>query len=234
MYRPTFQNINVLSTAECEQVQHDVMALRLRWMDRHPTLPFHTLGAASYLDAVGESPAYARLAREYNPLLKAHFTWLYDRVASALANALGAPTAHAEPLGLPGFHIFLSDKAFEQPLASVHYDLQYLLHDWSSHEADLGDPISFTLAIALPRHGGGLRTWDVSNDERRAYADKLPEELAHSRPVTHHAYERGHMALHSGHLLHQIAPAVDLLPDDRRITLQGHGVRVGGIWRLYW
>ena len=79
MHRPTFQNINVLSTAECEQVQHDVMALRLRWMDRHPPLPVLTLGAASYLDAVGESPAYSRLAREYNPLLKAHFTWLYDR-----------------------------------------------------------------------------------------------------------------------------------------------------------
>ena len=86
----------------------------------------------------------------------------------------------------------------------------------------------------MPRHGGGLRTWDVSNDERRARSDKLPDELTHGRPLTHHAYERGHMALHSGHLLHQIAPGVDLQPDDQRITLQGHGVRTGGVWRLYW
>ena len=42
------------------------------------------------------------------------------------------------------------------------------------------------------------------------------------------------MALHAGHLLHQIAPGTALQPQDERITLQGHGVYVDGAWRLYW
>jgi hypothetical protein len=36
-----------------------------------------------------------------------------------------------------------------------------------------------------------------------------------------------------GQAKHQIAPAFNCEPRDRRITLQGHGVRCDGVWRLY-
>lgn len=46
-------------------------------------------------------------------------------------------------------------------------------------------------------------------------------------------YKVGQMFYHTGHVLHQIIPGYDLQPDDRRITLQGHGIKCDGIWRLY-
>ena len=46
----------------------------------------------------------------------------------------------------------------------------------------------------------------------------------------------GVMAIHSGHLFHQIAPFVDPLPDDERLTLQAHALPVneGERWIVYW
>jgi len=35
-------------------------------------------------------------------------------------------------------------------------------------------------------------------------------------------------------MLHQIAPAKDMKPNDERITLQGHGLICDGILRVYW
>lgn len=231
MSRVAISNIPLLSDAECGQVRDTLMALRGRWLGRHPAMPFYTLGAASYIDALGDAPAYASLAREHNPLLRQHFAGLYERVLAVLAQALGEPVQYAHRLGLPGFHIFLSAKAFEQAIGSIHFDLQYLLHDWQGDVVDLANPISFTLAIALPRHGGGLNTWEVSYADQ---ADQTPDELARGRTPVLHTYLRGHLALHSGHLMHQLAPGIDLQPDDERITLQGHGVRVAGVWQLYW
>jgi hypothetical protein len=42
------------------------------------------------------------------------------------------------------------------------------------------------------------------------------------------------MMLHSGHILHQIAPVAETDPEDERITLQGHGLYCAGTWFLYW
>jgi len=50
----------------------------------------------------------------------------------------------------------------------------------------------------------------------------------------HHAYQPGTLVLHSGHMLHQIAPVPSVEPDDERIALQGHGIFYDGGWKLYW
>ena len=55
-----------------------------------------------------------------------------------------------------------------------------------------------------------------------------------SRTVAYHPYRIGGLVLHSGHKVHQIAPANDGQRGDERITLQGHGIRCGGVWNLYW
>ena len=45
------------------------------------------------------------------------------------------------------------------------------------------------------------------------------------------------LVLHSGHLVHQIAPTRGLEagnPADTRATLQGHAIRCGDTWSVYW
>lgn len=227
-------DIPVLTVEECSRVRDSIMALRPSWVHRNIWVPFYTLGAASYIDAAANPARYHLMAEKYNPLLTEHFSWLYGRVAEVVGHHLGAPAANAENLALPGFHIYLSSKVFEKPVASIHCDSQYGLHDWSGRNADLDNPISFTLSIALPKNGGGLNTWDVSYDQIAACAGGNPADLVRGHELVYHAYEQGHMALHSGHVLHQAAPGRDVQIEDERITLQGHGILAGGVWRLYW
>jgi hypothetical protein len=42
------------------------------------------------------------------------------------------------------------------------------------------------------------------------------------------------MVLHSGHQLHQIAPAPKLVEGDERLTLQAHAVPATDGWIVYW
>ncbi len=174
------------------------------------------------------------MADKYNPILREHFSWLYQRVTDVVGQHLGAPAACTENLGLPGFHIYLASKIFEKPVASIHCDSQYSFHDWSGQNADLDNPISFTLSIALPQNGGGLNTWDVSYEQVVARAGGTQADLVAGHELVYHAYKKGNMALHSGHVLHQAAPARDVQRNDERITLQGHGILADGVWRLYW
>jgi len=46
-------------------------------------------------------------------------------------------------------------------------------------------------------------------------------------------YKAGRASYHIGRVWHQIMPGHKLCGTDRRITLQGHGVKCDGIWRLY-
>ena len=50
----------------------------------------------------------------------------------------------------------------------------------------------------------------------------------------HELYTEGEMIYFIGHLLHQMMPGVNVQPTDRRITVQGHGQKCDGVWRLYW
>jgi hypothetical protein len=233
---------DMLNLEECARVAADVHALRPYWVPRHATAPFFTFGAASYLDGDTQRPEvrqqyYAKAAR-YNPVLIERFGWLYDRLLSTLERELRAPCAFEERLGRPGFHIFLPDKAFENPVYSIHFDLQYLQVDWVGHAApDFSRPLSFTVSVVLPRSGGGLQTWDFF------YADwknkPLPELMVEVQKRAPHfsPYKVGGLAMHDGHMVHQIAPMRDIDPGnpaDARITLQGHGIQSDGVWRLYW
>ena len=47
-------------------------------------------------------------------------------------------------------------------------------------------------------------------------------------------YNKGEMVYFVGHLLHQMMPGINVQPTDRRITVQGHGQKCDGVWRLYW
>jgi hypothetical protein len=229
------EQLELLSPAECAALRAAVHALRDSWRQRDSQLPFFTLGAASYLDAAGDYPAYASAARAINPLLAQRFGWLYERLAAKLARYFDAPVGYAPALALPGYHVYLAHRMFEQPLASVHCDTQYDLHDWSGFaNADVARPMSFTLAIALPRCGGGLNTWDMDYAEYSTLTPSQLERRLAGRECVYVPYRCGSLALHSGHLVHQAAPAASVVEGDERITLQGHAVACDSGWVAYW
>lgn len=233
--------IPVLDTEECDRLSRDVCDLRSQWIPRTPDpASFFTLGVAAYQDLApvefGPRQDYCRQAPLLNVLILDRFGWLLQRVQKALDEFLGTTTRFSSRLALPGFHIF---EYFAIPRggdASVHFDLQYQLIDWDDAEPapDLSDPISFTLAIKLPKGGGGINEWDLTYEQTIRGPLQDLAALASGTLPTYHAYSLGAIAIHSGHRLHQIAGVTDVQPGDQRITLQGHGVRRGDATVLYW
>lgn len=232
-------SLELLSREDCARIVGRVKELREHWVSRGAQEPrfFHTLGAASYLD---EPADYRASARRYNPILREHFGWLYDRLLEFLTRRLRRPAVMAEGLGHPGFHVWETPGIFIRPEASVHFDLQYE-RAWGGDapDADYDRPLSFTVSLALPRNGGGLNVWDVDYAqflrfrERTGARIKPADVTALINPVRH-PYSVGAIAMHSGHLLHQIGEVDQVFPGDERITLQGHALLHRGEWKLYW
>lgn len=225
-----------LSPEDCKRDTRIVHSLREYWVNRAGSfLPFFTLGAVSYLDAPKNDPTrYLQAAQKYNPILMSHFPQLYETLKDTLSDILHMPVSFANDIGLPGFHIFLSSKCFESPIASVHFDVQYEALKWDDYDkVDFDHPISFTCPIVLPSSGAGLNYWDIGEEAKDMEQDAF-EKLKASKEQHFFPYKLGKLILHKGLTLHQIAPCVDMKPDDERITLQGHGLVCDGIMRLYW
>lgn len=220
---------------ESAEILDRIYSVRNLWEDQaYGFAPAYTLGTATYIHAanLGEK-GYRKLAQERNPILKKHFSDVYDHVAQVLEKELGMPVVYDELLGLPGFHIFLYHRMFEQPVASVHFDLQFQQHHWDHYkEVDFEKPISFTLPFILPSTGGGLNWWDVylnENPNREQMNQYMREKEMHFLE-----YHVGDLVLHHGTMMHQIAPMPGAKKEDARISLQGHGVVCDGKMRLYW
>lgn len=231
------ERISILDEARSSEIREHVMELRSSWVQRHPQLPSFTLGAASYLDARHSgADAYLTLARRFNPQLVERFASLYDEVLGSLSSFVGEKVDVTRELALPGFHIFLADRAFEQPVADVHFDLQYQWIDWEPYGGiDPQTQISFTLPVRIPKGGAGLTIWK-SDWMSVAHLDPS-ERAARIRSTTEQVeerYEQGVLVIHTGHWLHRISPARNVEPDDQRITLQGHAIRTGSGWVAYW
>ena len=198
-------------------------------------VPFFTLGAASYLDAGGRRrPSYEERASRDNPLLRTHFSWLYERLRTAIGDHLGEPVDFHAAFALPGFHVFERCMIFERSFASMHRDLQYRALDWTGDEPDFDRPISFTVPMAMPSAGAGLELWDLHAADLDGLSDAEVTARAAAETPVYHPYRLGVVNLHSGHQLHRIAPMAFGDDVSERMTLQGHGVRCGGTWRLYW
>jgi len=194
------------------------------------------LGIASYLDATKESQrCYHDPAYKMNTLLAANFSWVYRRLLDWLTQLLREPVTYRPSCALPGFHVGLWSPASENQEASVHQDLQYQLLDWTPDEKpDFRRPLSFTLAITLPHHGGGLNVWDVIHDELEGLTPDERHRKIMATRMEYHPYQVGHLAVHSGHKVHQIARTNKEQKGDERVTLQGHGIHCDGRWQLYW
>lgn len=232
-------SLEMLAPTECARLVDSIKALREHWIRRgsSDTSRFFTLGAASYLDDPAQYPA---VAERLNPILRDSFGWLYQRLVDFLTRRLHAPVTLCEEHGYPGFHVWEQSAIFVQPVASVHFDLQYL-RTWPEDApgVDFARPISFTLPIRLPRRGGGLNLWDVTYDRyvqfrRRIDGRMTPSDITVLLPRIRHPYSVGALSIHSGLMLHQIGEIDEVFADDERITLQGHALLCRGEWKLYW
>ncbi|WP_186080724.1 hypothetical protein [Burkholderia gladioli] len=239
---------------------HDLDAF---WIARHARLPFHTLGATNYYDLTA-NPArpYARLAARYNPLLLAQFGALYASVVATLAARLDAAVAYlaeTEPdTALPGFHIFgahaefaaraehdvLHGDWFRQrdgdafPGNPIHVDTAHLALGLDARARLAGEAtplatLSFTLPLALPEAGAGMRLWGFGHEAAPVGDGAHQQARLRHAPTREHAYRSGALFVHSGTRYHQ-ARGFPVVPGQYRITLQGHGVWLGGAWRLFW
>lgn len=239
----------MLSSAECMSFCNRVFDLRAHWQRLDPACEAYALGAASYLALGGD--AYRARAAALNPVLAGAFADLHAALFEVLGPALRA--AHDGPVGsgpgfaLPGFQILLVGDDLADPRGNVagpHWDWNFLTMPWEPPlpaELELSRFASFTLPLSLPAAGGGLLVWEsvtsVDVDEHAASRDlrqwEATDELTSERPAVHHAYAVGTLVVHSGHVVHQIAPW-ELAAGDARVTLQGHALFHQGMWQVYW
>lgn len=195
----------VLSPEQCREVALRVLDLSEYWRDRGT---FWTLGASTYNDDV---MAYPGIAWQDNAVLTRHFGKLLQDVADGFQVALNKPTIYLHTHGLPGFHIF--DQTANGLQGSIHIDQPETRCWWPCKTTE---HFSFTVAIELPDGKGGLNLYEGNQETIENYTGPLPEPQ-------YVPYKEGHLYLHDGLTIHQIANPVDMKPGQHRITLQGHG-----------
>ena len=253
--------VKTFTEEDCNKIETIVDNLDKLWVNRScerrfafensikiSRAPFWTLGAVSYLDSTKDPERYDKHRNYLNPVLIKKFNWIYEIICEKLQGELGEPVVIDGFLAHPGFHIFAAKtgstiepeylKMFEKPLGSVHVDVQWEEHHdhWQTFkEVDLKNTMSFTIPIKLPSGGGGLYTWaDEVNPYSFNYTTNENKLAELESPAITNLYTEGEMIYFIGHLLHQMMPGINVQPDDRRITVQGHGQKCDGAWRLYW
>lgn len=238
LVRPLIVDVPVYDADQAEAIGRRIDAVADLWLRRQ--VGFATIGVATYLDIMcsqdPEHDYYARVDAQ-NALLREHFGDVLDDVAAALSQHLDAPTRFEPAVALPGFHVFEYEGITITDNPSQHFDLQHRALRWPFAISD-EHLISFTLTIRLPALGGGLQYWDVTEADfhrlQRLGRTVSMEQLGKTKPARVHRYEPGKMAVQMAPLMHRIAPIDARWPDDQRITLQGHGVKDGETWVLYW
>ncbi|WP_329956051.1 hypothetical protein [Collimonas silvisoli] len=239
----------VLSPAQCDDIVQRLLDVEAFWLPRHRDFPFYTLGATNYYDIVA-NPArpYRRLARQYNPFLLENFAEVYDALLTALRGHLRQTVGFYPGAALPGFHIFAAHPAFE---ASDRHDLTHEewfrrrdadgfpgnpIHVDTAHLA-IGLPaaptISFTLAIAMPQGGAGMKIWPLTAEHMQRIDEGGKLQLLRRTASRCVAYRTGGLFVHSGDFFHQ-ARGLPFHEQQYRITLQGHGAWLDGQWQLFW
>lgn len=253
----TVHYVHIFDTALAQKYASKVVALSHLWVTR--IRYFNTFGAVTYMDAFNEKGVlpYSELGAYHahraliNPVFQRHFSPLYETLCETLSKHLQTPCQLNDQIGFPGFHIYgatQSEGQLDQEYidafvgdswSHLHVDIQYLPHlpIWDQYaEVDLLNPLSFTLTLQLPESGSALRYWHSieSPEAAQAFNYLTVEQRALSLGNVNVAkYEPGVLTYFIGHLIHQIPAAHPLQVTDRRITLQGHGIKCDGTWQLY-
>ncbi|MCA9549755.1 MAG: hypothetical protein KC933_06945 [Myxococcales bacterium] len=226
----------LLDPTECAATMELVLAHRKLWTPRHDSLPSFTLGAAAYLDVPRHGiHTYIMRAVRNNKILRRELEWLFRRLTEAMAALLEAPVEVTPRFAVPGFHIFEYHLDLGQLQPRLHFDLQAFHLDFpTAAAADPARRLSFTVAVAMPADGAGLHTWPIKHGEVQDTSDSGLAAAAAKTTSTYHPYALGELFVHDGSHLHQIAADRRGVPGESRVTFQGHGLEVDGVWQLYW
>jgi hypothetical protein len=180
------------------------------WIDRGG---FYTLGTSTYLD---DPEVYPAIAQAINLNTKMVLNGLWHHITEALPKHwVPNKAVHLPDTGYMGAHIFTPESNGTQ--GHPHIDEPFTRIKWGQH---FSNPFSFTLALEMPKVGGGLDFWPNATDEEiEAFIqdDALPEH-------DHVRYAEGFLYVHDGLTPHRIANCGDMEEGEPRITLQGHGV----------
>ena len=180
------------------------------WIERGG---FYTIGASTYLD---NPEAYPAIAQARNLNTKMVLAGLWHPLTEALPKHwVPNREVHLPKTGYMGVHIFTPASNGKQ--GHPHIDEPFTRVDWGQH---FSNPFSFTLALEMPKAGGGLDFWPyATNEQIEDYIeeDALPEH-------DHIRYAEGFLYVHDGLTPHRIANCGDMEEGEHRITVQGHGV----------
>ncbi len=194
---------------DTEEIIRSIYDCSQYWESRSDEYPFFTLGKSAYLD--GKTDAYYEVSAWLNDILLGHFYGLYESVIHVLQEELEEPIELAHDLALPGFHIFPSSIKFLSIAGNWHQDYPHTTLDLKEI-----DPYAFTVAIKLPKSGGGMDYMDEFHQ---------PQHLQ---------YNEKDLILHDGKTIHRIAGIKEYVPDEHRITFQGHIIRRDNILEAFW
>ena len=237
MSRAGFINVPLLSKSACHDLTKKLLASQSYWIARGSRADFCTLGRATYMDLAGQRPvlpAYLEEVDVQNRILQTTFGPLLESLGTFLSSWTGRQVCFLPWLPLPGFHMWLGSGIPETRGGSVHFDLQFeaLVRLQLLEPPD--STLSFTLPIAMPRTGAGLRIWNIHRSSAAELDSRSLNRTAAYMEPYEVRYQLGHITVHSGLWLHQIAPATKVEKNDLRFMLQGHAVLNRGRWIAYW
>ncbi len=220
----------LLGSDDCASITNRVHALREHWTQRSGN-GFFSLGAAAYLDGRESYERYLAAAAATNAVLLNDFNDLYKIVLGFFRAFLDEDVCLDTRCAVPGFHVFImrgADRRGDDPARRAHFDMQWqLAYPDKQPEATL----SFTLVVELPVGGASMAIWptrlgDLTGDRVSAFLARRPPQTI--------PYLLGSLIVHDGMTLHAIGSPRDAWASGNRVTLQGHGIRTGGCWCLYW
>lgn len=235
-----FECIDFLNSSEIDRTLASVEKLQEYWKHRGPAfvdlVPFYTLGAVEYMDLEEKSQAYyEEYAAKMNPILWQEFEWLYIKIKNFFEQKYQAPFEYYDKKSaLPGFHIFLDNDLFEIPISSRHCDLQFRKLNWQGMEYDQSTHLSFTIYLTIPQTGAGMNVWEYFYHELEHLDAQSREDLLSESEYEYLNFAKGQIVIHSGFQYHQIAPTEEVIPGDRRISLQGHAIKANGKYWIHW
>lgn len=214
-------NINIIKLLDPARATRIAQLVKMRkhlWMPRGG---FYTIGASTYLD---DPEMYPVLAEYTNLALKELWHGLQFEVMAALPRGFAHAPFLKSGTAMMGCHIFTPET--NGTAGHPHIDEPYERIDWGG---EISNPFSFTLALEMPRAGGGIDYWPDATDgeiDHFMFTGNMP-------PHEHFRYETGFLYVHDGLTPHRIANCGDMEEGEHRITLQGHGVTLNGRTAVY-
>lgn len=168
---------------------------------------------------------YTASARKENRRLYRHFRFAHERVAGFFEDRYGLPVVYAETLAVPGFHVFTFDRPGEFAGGGWHVDGLYAQVPYlAARQREVEGVVNFTLPIEVPDGGSGM---DLEDNRPDSYQPG-------GGPAVTVPYVPGSLMFTEFDHWHRIAGSRCFEPGQRRVTMQGHGVRFRGRLLLFW